>query len=168
MYYIALLLSIITSIMFIASLFKKDKSSMLKIQLLETGINIIKNILLQGYSGALVQCFGLVRNYLGYKNITSKPLFGLIIAGQLILGVILNNNGAYGYLPIIASVSYTAVIMVTKHAQILRYALVINLILWAIYQLILKDYPAIASTSLSLVFIGIAITKERNSTNEIY
>lgn len=153
-YILGITLSIITSILFSISLLQKEKENMLKYQLIETGINVLKNLFLGGFSGALVQLLGLIRNYIGYKGIKNNLIYLIIILGQFCLGLYFNNKGLIGGFSIIASISYTITIMKTSNIIYLKIALIFNLLLWTIYQIILKDYPAILS---NLVLISINV-----------
>ena len=64
----------------------------------------------------------------------------------MILGVIIgayaNNLGIIGWLPIIASGSYTICIYVTKNEQQMRWALAVNMLLWFIHSAYIKAYPS--------------------------
>lgn len=144
--------------MFCYSLFQSGKK-MLKIQAAEVILNIAKNIMLGGYSGAMVQVFALLRNYFGSRETKSKTIFLFLILGQVTLGYLVNNKGLIGYLPILASTSFTATIMLTNKAQHLRLALIANGLLWFSYYVILKDYPTMVSGVIAILFNIISIFK---------
>lgn len=162
---IGLGLSSIAAILFLISLFRPSKEEMLKLQFFETGLNVVKNILLGGYSGALVQSVGVLRAYLGYKNKMCTPWMLLIISLQVTLGSYFNNMGAFGWLPIVASVSYTLAIWYSDSQQTLRIALIFNLALWTIYAIILKDYPAIIVDSVSAFVNCVAVVRHQVRLN---
>lgn len=162
LYYLGILLSVITSSLLIFSLFQDNKEKMLLFQSIETGLNLFKNLFLGGYSGTLTQGFALLRNLLGHKGKLSKQASILIIAAQLIVGIALNREGVWGFIPIFASTSYSWGLYKLRETQALRWLFISNLSLWLIYEIHLKDFPS-ALTSLGIItFNLIAILKNRS------
>ena len=58
------------------------------------------------------------------------------------VGLYADNLGIIGWLPIIASASCTICIYLTKNEQQMRYALVINMLLWFIHNAYVQAYPS--------------------------
>lgn len=136
---------------------------MLFIQSLGTGLNIMKNIFLGGYSGALVQTFGFARNVLGAKGLFGRKSALTVALLQLTVGLYLNQEGVWGLIPIVASISYTWGVFHFTKAQHLRWLLVFNFLLWFVYQVELRDYLS-AITGMGVVFFNlVAIWKNRNN-----
>ncbi|GAB2023989.1 hypothetical protein OfM1_00590 [Lactovum odontotermitis] len=84
-----------------------------------------------------------------------------IIAAQIIFGVIVNKNGFIGYLPIVASVGYSLLLMKTENNLLIKYGLVVNALLWATYNLSIRDYVG-AATNLIYALVTLVITVSQN------
>lgn len=164
MYYFGLGLSFIANILFLISILQKNKSKLFKFQTMETLVNIFKNICLGGYTGATTQIIGLIRNILLSKNITSIKIPILLSIGQIILGYFVNNHGLIGYLPIFASIIYTMVSFTTKNIIYTKLALIINLAMWLIYGITIKDWISVVT---GLLFIIITIISLINYKKDV-
>ena len=116
----------------------------------------IANLLLGGYTGALTISISIIRNSLMVKKKMTKTILTILIVIQIIVGTYLN-------LPIISSVSYSLAIAATPNLQWLRWVIIENMLLWLIYDLTIKAYPAaITDVTITLTTL-IAIIKNRKT-----
>ena len=58
---------------------------------------------------------------------------------MFVLGMAVNNQGIYGFLPLIASAEYTLSLS-SENMLLLKTTLMINMLLWAIYNFIIMNY----------------------------
>lgn len=144
-----------------ASTFGKDNKQMMKLQCLDCSCGIIACIILRGYSGAIVQSVCLVRNMLVYKEKCSKLVQVILLTIIFILGIMFNNMGILGLLPIIASMEYTIVIMKTANIKLINISLLINNILWLIYNFIIQNYLNMILSTIIIISSTINILKRR-------
>ena len=121
------------------------------------------NLLLGGYTGALTISISIIRNRLMIKKKMTKTILTILIILQIIVGSYLNQLGVIGYLPIISSVSYSLAIVITRNLQWLRWVIIENMLLWLIYDLTIKAYPAaITDITITLTTL-IAIIRNRKT-----
>jgi len=109
---------------------------------------------------ALCLIVGLRNLYNAYlkSNLIVNILF--LIIGTLI-SVVVNTNGWLGVLPIICYVDYTVSIMITENPQILRWVLLMNTILYIIFDFGIMMYVCFAFDVFHIVTNSIAIWKYR-------
>lgn len=69
-----------------------------------------------------------------------KMLQTILIFTVAVLGIVTNNRGLLGLLPVIASVGYTILILKTDSVNWVRIGLAVNNFLWIIYDLIIQNY----------------------------
>lgn len=124
------------------STFSNRKNNMLYIQVADTLFNAISNLLIGSYSGMLSNLIGTVRNILIAKGKMSKKIYIFLSLVLLVIGVFFNKLGLIGILPIIATIEYTILSSICKDAQELRYALIINILIWLIHDIYVRLYPA--------------------------
>lgn len=110
-------------------------------QIIDSSFNSISNIFLSSYSGYITNIFTLLRNYLTYKGKFNKKYLVIFILLLVVLGLYFNNKGIIGILPIIASIEYTIFMYKAKTTNRLRIGLIINLIMWGVYNFYIKAYP---------------------------
>lgn len=134
------IIGLMCTIFCLLSTFCKTKKSMMKMQCIDCTCGIISCLILRGYSGALTQTINLIRNIIIYKEKMNKILQIICLAVIIIVGVIVNNKGALGLLPMIASVEYALIIMKTEDTNTIRLGLAFNNILWIIYDIVIQSY----------------------------
>lgn len=133
--------SFLAAITLAYSTFNKSKNKMIFWQIVDSMLNAIANVFLFSFSGAITNVFTSIRNMLQVKNKFDKKMMILFCLFVIIIGIYVNNKGIIGLLPIIASIEYTILMYKFKTAQKMRIALIINLILWSIYDFTIKSYP---------------------------
>lgn len=165
---IAIILSIIANSLFIYTGRIKDKQKMFKLQTLETGLSMLKNILFGGYAGAAAQSVGLLRNYtLSKTQNPSKQFMWILIVLQIILGTTFNERGLLGYLPIIASTSYTYINFTTKDIVVTKLSLIANTSLWGIYFYIIGDYVSMSVSIVTFILTSLSLRTIRKTKKTI-
>ncbi len=143
--------SLISSVCIAISVFKKNKTDLIWWQILDEIFCILSTIALFAYAAVMTNTISLVRNILAYKNQLTQKLTWILCALCIIAGLWVNNRGIIGLFPIVASAEYTIFMFTTKNAQQMRWALVINLILWFVHDLYIQAYPsALTDIALSL------------------
>ena len=160
-YWIATIIAIIGSSIFLFSITAKKKQTMFIYQTIETLLSIIKNILLGGYEGAIAQLIGLIRNILIMTNTTIKGSEFILPTLNFVIGSFINERGLLGYLPIVATMIYTYVTLSSSSYLTTKLVLLVNIILWIIYQIIIADYITVLVNITALIMTGLSIYKHK-------
>lgn len=142
------------------SVIKRSKKDFMLWQIGDTAFGIIANIALFAYAALVISIVCLIRNCLSYMNKLTKNITLVLLVLSVIVGVYANNLGIIGWLPIIASASYTICIYLTKNEQQMRYALVINMILWFVHNLYVMAYPSAIANIVLCLWTAIQIIQE--------
>ena len=140
---IANIFSFIGTILVAYSTFSKKKEKMFLIQSIDTLAYAFSNLFIGSYSGVSTNILSSIRNYLNSKNKNNKYINTVFVLLIIIIGIITNQKGLIGYIPIIASVEYAVLSLKSKNDQDVRITLCINLFLWFIYDSIMGLYPAL-------------------------
>ena len=128
------------AILFVASS-RKNKKDILLLQIVSMVIMGIASYLLKGYSAIVMDVIAITRNILSIRGIGSRFLSYTFIAMAIIFGVLFNNNGIFGYLPIIANVTQSVFILNSKAStRQIRIACAFSSASWTIYNIIIKGY----------------------------
>ena len=128
------------AILFVASS-RKNKKDILLLQIVSMVIMGIASYLLKGYSAIVMDVIAITRNILSIRGIGSRFLSYIFIAMAIIFGVLFNNNGIFGYLPIIANVTQSVFILNSKAStRQIRFACAFSSACWTIYNIIIKGY----------------------------
>lgn len=133
------------------STFSDKKNNALLCHAGDSGLNALGNLLVGSYSAVVTHLISFIRNLLNAKGKMNKILLGIITASIVILGLIFNSKGWVGLLPIIASVEYTIWSSKSKDAQGLRLALIINMALWLVHDLMVGLYFVAATDTIIMI-----------------
>ena len=123
------------------SVMKKSKKSLIGWQIGDTVLCVISNLILLSYSAMVISAICVVRNVLSYFNKLNATLTVILLLTGTIIGLWANNRGVIGWLPVIASAEYTVCMYLFKSAQGMRYALILNLLMWLVHDAYIQSYP---------------------------
>lgn len=155
------IVALIASLIMVYTGFIKTKQKILYAQSVQIGLLVVSNLVLGGYTGAVINAVGIVRNILCFYNkfgIKEKIFITILSA---VLTVAFNNLGVIGYLPLIAIVVYTWLITI-KDVVRFKLLIIFTLILWAIYDFTVRSYTACAFDLFSIVTTVISIISIKN------
>ena len=138
---IANIIALFAALLSIAIGFIKSREKIILIQTIQFTSFTISNFILGGFSGAIANAIGIIRNILSYKEKLTKIAIILIIAVSIILTLYFNNLGIIGFLPLINTVIYTLFIN-QKDPLKFKILLLLTFILWFIYDINIKSYTS--------------------------
>lgn len=118
-------------------------------------------IVLKGYSSVAQNAVAVFRNLAAIKNVKSKVLeWGLILAG-VVLGVVFNNRGILGWLPVIANFEYSVSVFKFKdNEKALKLAFIINMVMYAVFNVVIQNYVGTLSCTVIAITTAISLRKD--------
>lgn len=152
------LIAFIASIFMVIGGLKKEKKSILYLEIIQIGLYVISNILLGGYTGAIINVLNCIRDFLCYKEKLGTREKIIILIFAISLSIIFNNLGWIGILPLIASIIYIC-FMNTKDIVKFKLLIVFSLVMWLIYDLSIKSYTSSAFDFFSIIANTISISQ---------
>ena len=139
---------------------RKKHSEIMAVQIISQFFYAGSSIALKGYSSTAQNAVAVFRNYAAMINIKSKVLEWILILAGVVLGVIFNNRGLLGWLPIIANLEYSiAVFKLKENETALKISFVINVIMYAIFNAVIKNYVGAISCSIVMITTAISLIK---------
>lgn len=135
------IIALIASTLMVCSGIIKDRKKTIYIQTIQIIAFVMSNLILGGYTGAIVNLISLARNYWCYKDILTKIKKIILIVFSVVISLLFNNLGLIGLLPIISTVVFTYFID-TKSLIKLKFLIVFSSILWLIYDTLLGSYTS--------------------------
>ncbi|MCR5067804.1 MAG: YgjV family protein [Erysipelotrichaceae bacterium] len=120
--------------------------------------------LLKGYSAVVTDILGIIRNLIIIKGIENRTVDIIQIILCIVLGVYFNNNALLGYLPIIASISQSLLLLNrnarTRHVQMVC---AFSSFCWAGFNIGIGSYVGAVFNTLAAV--SYLLTMFRSSDN---
>lgn len=142
---------------------RKTAKGVLWVQNISQAIYFTGTIVLKGYSGAVQNVMSILRNLLAISGKSSKVLeWGLTVLG-VVLGIVFNNIGVMGYLPIIANLQYTLVVFrFKKNERAIKVSFMIAALMFSLFSLAIRNYVGVATNLTVMVTTGIFLLKSMN------
>jgi len=134
--------SLLSAICLAVSVVKKNKKDLILWQVWCIIFANITCFALKAYAALITGIIDLIRNLLAYKQKLTGRLTAVLVVLCIIISLIVNNLGIIGILAIVASTSYTIFMYTTKDEQQMRWALILNQVLWLIHDTYIQAYPA--------------------------
>ena len=161
------IIALIASILMVISGLQKKKKTILFIQIIQIALSVISNIVLGGYTGAVINAISCVRDILCYKDKLGTKEKIIIIILAIGLTIIFNNLSLIGLLPLIATIVYIS-FMNTKDVVKFKFLVIFSMIMWLVYDLYIKSYTSGIFDFLSITANIIAIYQlQKNNKKKI-
>ena len=123
-------------------------------------------MVLKGYSAAVQNLVGIIRNLIAIPEKSHKWLEYLLVAVAFGLGLYFNNRGWLGVLPVIANLEYSIAVFQFKNDQRkLKIAFAINMLLFAIFDIAIYNFVGCISSSVVFITTLIALFNEKKATD---
>ena len=133
------------------SAWSRDRKRIYFYQAAQCLLLAVANIFFASVSGVTTCALCAVRNcLLAFDRFTARSCAVFVVAVAA-LGLYTNNRGLAGLLPIVATVLYTLGCFFAKRTKAIKLNMIVNLVLWAAYDLLVGDFVSAAVDSVSAV-----------------
>lgn len=140
---------------------RKKSSHMLAVQIVSQVFYGASSIILKGYSSTVQNFVAILRNAAAIKKIKSRLVEWTLIAIGVVLGIVFNNLGLCGWLPIVANLEYSvAVFRFGGNGTALKIAFIINAVMYSAFNLIIKNYVGAIANAIVIVTTVASLIKE--------
>ncbi len=123
--------------------------------------------ILKGYSAMVQNVVAVFRNFAAMKNVKSKVLEWMLVLAGVVFGVIFNNRGLLGYLPIVANFQYSVSIFRFKdNERALKISFFITSVMFSIFSVVISNYVGIVSNAVVAVTTLLSLIREGKKEEE--
>ena len=130
----------------------KTTRSMLLVQCISQVIYGVGSVLLKGYSAAVQNAVGIIRNLSAIKERPPKWLEYSLLALGVVLGVCFNNRGLMGWLPILGNLQYSlAVFRFRGNERALKIAFLISAVMFTVFNIVLLNVVGMISNAVIII-----------------
>ena len=141
---------------------RKTPKSVLMVQNLSQLFYTIGAVALKGYSGAVQNVVSILRNFAAIRKVESKVVEWTLVALGVVLGIVFNNMGLVGYLPVIANLQYTlAVFRCGENERALKISFMIAVGMFAVFNLFIMNYTGAVLNFTVMITTAVALFKKK-------
>jgi len=152
------IISFISAVFLGISCYAKDRKKIFTFQLINCATYAVASYFFGTYAAISTLILCCFRSILIVKDKYTAPAAYTLAAAVVIFGILANNRGIVGLLPVIASVEYNLCCYYITDPHITRYSIIVNELIWVIYGLIIRDFStAISDTIIIIVDISAII-----------
>ena len=139
---------------------RKKHSEILAVQMLSQVFYGAGSIILKGYSSTAQNVVAILRNLAAMKDIKNRFVEWTLIALGVILGIVFNNRGLLGWLPIVANLEYSiAVFRFKSNERGLKLAFLVNMLMYSVFSFVILNYVGAAANIVVAVTTAISLIK---------
>lgn len=139
---------------------RKTKNGILWTQSISQLIYLSSALVLRGYSAAVQNVVSIVRNLAAIRNIRNAWLEWFLVGLAAVLGIVFNNRGLIGLLPVIGNLQYTIVIFRLRDKdRALKFSFWISTLCFAIFNVTIFNFVGVLSDLVVLITTGIVLLK---------
>lgn len=154
---IANCISLIAAVFTCASSLSRHKARIYYYQVAQCLILALASFFFHSYAGIVTLILCALRNFLLGINRFGKITCAVISVLMLVLGLLFNSNGYIGYIVIGANVLYTIGGYIAKKEIAIKINIIIDLVLWIIYEILIIDIPSLIADVIALILAVVSI-----------
>ena len=144
---------------------RKKHSEIMGIQIISQVFYGVGSIILKGYSATAQNIVAIFRNLASMKKVKSRALGWILIILGVVLGILFNNRGLWGWLPIVANFEYSvAVFRFKNNEKALKICFIINMLMFSVFSIIIKNYVGIVSNLVVAVTTAVSLIKGKKES----
>lgn len=142
----------------------RKKQSILIAQIVQLLMQTVSMVILGGITGAVSNIIGCIRNYICYKEKLNVLWKTILIVAQLILTVLFNTQGLFGWLPFIVCTAYV-LFMDIKNPIHFKILVTLSYVPWIYYFIVLKSYTGAVFATGTVITNTITLFKMRKKAS---
>ena len=145
---------------------RKNPRTMIWAQTISQGFLAFSALVLGGYSAVVQNIVSVFRNLTALGKKSSKTIeYALVLLG-VALGIVFNNLGWIGYLPIVANFEYSvAVFRFKNNERLLKIAFAVCIVLYAAFNLAIFNYAGAISNVIVLITTLLSLCRKAQENN---
>ena len=152
-------ISLVAAVFTCASCYVRDKKRIYFYQVGQCLILAVANLFFGSYAGIVTLALCALRNYLLGIDKFGKVSCISIASLMLVIGAAINNNGAVGWIVIIANVLYTIGGYIARREITIKLNIILDLVLWIIYEILIIDIPSLIADVIGVVIAIAAVIR---------
>ena len=142
---------------------RRTRRDMLLVQTVSQFFYIVSSLVLKGYSATVQNVVTVFRNLVAIKKDPSKKVAIIFTALPVVLGIIFNNRGLMGLIPVVANLEYSIVMFACpKNVNAIKLALVINCIMFAVFNFYILNFVSGVASIIIAITTSISIRKSKS------
>lgn len=138
------IISSVAAVFTVISSLSTDRKRIYMFQVAQCIVMVIASLFFASYSGIAMYMLCALRNLLAAYDKFSIKICIIFVIMTFVIGIACNNIGMIGLFPVFATAVYTVGSSVLHTNKSIKVNIAVNLLLWAVYDIIICDYITFA------------------------
>lgn len=156
------IISFISAVFLGISCYAKDRKKIFSFQLVNCATYAVASFFFGSYAAITTLVLCCLRSILIMKDKYTSTAAYILAISVIAFGIMANNRGLVGLLPVIASVEYNLCCYYITDPHLTRYSIMINEFIWVMYAIIIKDFSTGISDTIIIIVDIFAIIHYHN------
>ncbi len=148
------IISLVAALFMAASCCVNDHRKVFTYQAVECALICVASVFFGSWAGVTTMALSATRNYLVSRDKFSHNLMLLFLVLVVALGLLANNRGLMGLIPIVATVEYTICCHYVKGIKAVKCSIFVNTLMWVVYSFMIMDFST-GLTDLTVLVIDV-------------
>ena len=141
---------------------RKSTKSVLRVQNISQFFYFVATIVLKGYSSSVQNVVSILRNVVAIRGIKSKVIEWTLTIMGVVFGIVFNNLGLVGYLPILANLQYTLVVFQFRDNDLaLKISFLVAVGLFVVFNLAIWNFVGAFFNLATFIVTGITLIRQK-------
>lgn len=145
------IISFAASIFMMLSCVVKDRKKIFHLQFLQCALLAVSSWFFVSYSGIVANAVAAMRNLTVAQNKFTKKMALLFLVLSVVFGLLFNNRGFIGLLPMIANVQFAVCCYLFTGIKGTKISIWFNVLLWILYSFLIMDFSTALSDTIVLI-----------------
>jgi len=146
---------------------RKTRREILLVQCVSQLFYIASSLILKGYSATVQNVVSIARNLFAAYDKKNKAIEYVLIILPVVLGIVFNNRGLLGYLPVLANLEYSVAVFAIKDKPVvLKYALIVNCILFCVFNFAILNFVSGVACIVIVITTSVSVYKEKRAAKK--
>ena len=139
---------------------RKKKNEILAVQIISQVFYGVGTLVLKGYSGVVQNAVAILRNLTAIRNINNKLVEWTLVILGVLLGVVFNNRGLLGLLPVVANLGYSiAVFQCKNNEKVLKLVFIASSLMFSVFSYAIQNYVGVTGNTIVAISAAISMIK---------
>lgn len=141
---------------------RKKHGEILAVQIISQVFYSAGSIVLKGYSSTAQSLVAILRNLAAIRGVKSRAVEWILILLGVVLGIVWNNRGLIGWLPVVANLEYSiAVFRLKEDERGLKLCFLANMLMYSVFSFAILNYVGAASNLVVAGSTAASLIRER-------
>ena len=146
---------------------RKTTKGMLRAQNLSQVVYFASAVVLGGYSAAVQNVVSILRNMAAIRQIRSRALEWVLAGMGLVLGIVFNNRGIIGLLPVLGNLQYTLCIFrFPNDERLMKLSFLISTLSFMLLNLVLYNFVGVVADLTVSITTAIVLIKGKKKEQQ--